>query len=178
MKKLLAVLFSLMALCSFASGDIGLSASAEKKKQALVADIFGKGYSLTYVTVDATLQRQLAKPAPDGSLCMVKRQGSVVGYFYVSRADGRAETFDYVAVFDANLTTLQVKVIDYRPTAGSSVASRFWLKQLAGKKLDYTFEYGRNVDALSGATISAMSLVEDINKVKRNISTLRHLGAL
>jgi Na+-translocating ferredoxin:NAD+ oxidoreductase RnfG subunit len=96
----------------------------------------------------------------------------------VSRAKGRSETFDYAVIFDGNLSTRQVKVLDYRSPHGEAITGRSWLKQFANKTIDYLFEYHKNVDSMSGATISATSIIEDINLVKKNMVVLKRMGAL
>lgn len=178
MKKMLLLILLLGTLSVSAMPKLELSKFSQSKLKELVDGCFDRGYSLTYLTIDDRTQQQLAKPMPDGSLCIVKKDGKAIGYAYISQTSGRTETFDYAAIFGTDLVTAKVKILEYRPPYGGSVASRFWLKQFAGKAIGYVFEYRRNVDAMSGATISATSIVQDINLVKRNMAVLRQLGAL
>jgi len=178
MKKVFLLVVFLGVLSVSAMAKLELSKFSQSKQKELIDGCFGRGYSLTYLTIDDNTQRRLAKPMPDGTLCIVKKEGNAVGYVYVSQTNGRTETFDYAVVFDADLVTSKVKILEYRPPYGGAVASRFWLKQFAGKAIGYIFEYRRNVDAMSGATISATSIVQDINLVKHNISLLHQLGVL
>ncbi len=177
MKKLIVV-FLLIAVTASAGTPLNLSSHSNKKLMSLVKDSFESGYTLTCLTLSDNLQKGLAKPMPDGSLYQVKKEGGTVGYAYVSRAKGRSETFDYAVIFDGNLSTRQVKVLDYRSPHGEAITGRSWLKQFANKTIDYLFEYHKNVDSMSGATISATSIIEDVNLVKKNMVVLKRMGAL
>lgn len=178
MKKVLLLILLLGTLSVSAMSKLEISKFSQSKLKELIDDCFDSGYSLTYLTIDDRTQQQFAKPMPDGSLCIVKKEGKAIGYVYISQTSGRTETFDYAVVFGTDLVTTKVKILEYRPPYGGAVASRFWLKQFTGKAIGYVFEYRRNVDAMSGATISATSIVQDINLVKRNVALLHQLGVL
>ena len=54
-------------------------------------------------------------------------------------------------------------ILVYRSTHGAAVCSKKWLKQFngySGGKL----ELGKDIDSVSGATISATSLVKDVER--------------
>jgi len=80
----------------------------------------------------------------------------------VCSADGSAyEYFDYTILLDANLSILKVAVVDYPGDYGYEITSKGWLKQFKGYKGEQ-LKYGKDIDAISGATISANSLTLDI----------------
>lgn len=177
MKKTLTLMLLLCVVTLFAK-ELPLSKFGHKKLMELIKDTYKEDYSITSLVVNDELQRQLAKGMPNGSLYIIKKGGSKVGYVYISQAEGRTETFDYAVVFDRNLTTEQVKMLDYRPPYGGAVASRFWLKQFANKGIEERFEFRKNVDSLSGATISATSIVDDMNLIKKNMVILHQQGVI
>lgn len=77
---------------------------------------------------------------------------------------GTYETFDYVVFFDTDLKILKSIVVDYPGDYGYEICSKNWLKQFNG----YTGEelqYGGDIDAISGATISGNSFTSDIQNV-------------
>lgn len=90
------------------------------------------------------------------------------GYLCYGQAKGRYEYFDYVAVFDTERVLRFVKITAYRSDYGYGIQNQAWLRQLVGWKPGHPLEYGKNVDALSGATLSGHSLVEDLKAIGNN----------
>ena len=83
----------------------------------------------------------------------------------ICSSDGTAyEYFDYTVLLDTNLTILKIAVVDYPGDYGYEITSKGWLKQFVGYK-GSKLTYGKNIDAISGATISANSLTVDIMAV-------------
>ncbi len=81
------------------------------------------------------------------------------------------ETFDYVLLFDKDLTVLKVIVVDYPGDYGYEINSKNWLKQFIGYQGE-ELNYGSDIDAISGATISANSITTDIQKVHSMLKKL------
>lgn len=104
----------------------------------------------------------------------------VDNYFYIfigrvnsCRADGcsvsmdptedfNTEYFDYFILFENECTVEKVTVFNYAATHGHEVSSKGWLKQFAGYDGTDTLEVGKNVDAISGATISVYGITLDV----------------
>lgn len=83
----------------------------------------------------------------------------------ICSSDGNAyEYFDYVILLDVDLTILKVSVVDYPGDYGYEITSKGWLKQFNGYK-GRQLKYGKDIDAISGATISANSITSDIMSV-------------
>ncbi len=60
---------------------------------------------------------------------------------------------------------LQVKVLDYQSEYGYEICAKSWLRQFEGfKGCDLRYN-STEVDAISGATVSARSIVEDISNL-------------
>lgn len=122
---------------------------------------------------------------------------STFGYVYINRvnscrAGGCAinqndivngfEYFDYFLVTDSLGNVVNVKVFNYQATHGHEIMSKGWLKQFVGFNGSQDMNYGKEIDAISGATISAESITEDIkigqdiiqNLMNANYSSFRH----
>ena len=76
---------------------------------------------------------------------------------------GRFEYFDYIVVFSPENKLLGVSVIQYRSDHGAGICQRNWLKQFKGYKGD-RLEIGKDIDGVTGGTISASSMVSDIQR--------------
>ena len=86
----------------------------------------------------------------------------------------RYDHFYYMAVFDINLSILKITVLDYQSEYGYEICSKSWLKQFKGSPDKY-FEYDKNIDAISGATVSAEALVDELNSLKKRIQKIFHI---
>ena len=74
------------------------------------------------------------------------------------------EYFDYYILFDSACTVNLVRVYNYAATHGQEVAAKGWLKQFNGFDGTGTLEVGKNVDAISGATISVYEITLDVQR--------------
>lgn len=78
-----------------------------------------------------------------------------------TKAKGRYDYFDYVMILNANYVVQKVDVIKYRSEHGGEIASIKWLAQFENYSSG-RLTYGTDISAISGATISAGSITEDI----------------
>ncbi|MFH0756709.1 MAG: FMN-binding protein [Bacteroidota bacterium] len=90
------------------------------------------------------------------------------GYILSTSAKGRYDYFDYCIVYSNELEIKGIVVIVYRSTHGAAISQRKWLSQFTGYK-GGTLQVGANIDALSGATISAHSITTDIQRCQQLI---------
>ncbi len=77
------------------------------------------------------------------------------------------EFFDYLIVFDTNLSVQQVKVYNYQATHGQEVTTKGWLKQFQGYDGGRSLTVGKSIDAISGATVSVYEITNDIQEKTR-----------
>lgn len=80
-----------------------------------------------------------------------------------------SEFFDYFILFDTAGKVMQVRVFNYQATHGHGITSRGWLRQFAGYTGNKKLEPGKNIDAISGATISVRSITFDIEEKSRRV---------
>ncbi|WP_185968997.1 FMN-binding protein [Carboxylicivirga sp. M1479] len=81
---------------------------------------------------------------------------------------GDSEYFDYMVFYNHKHEVVLVKVFNYQASHGHEVTAKGWLKQFIGYDgKDEKLEVGRNIDSISGATISVNGITSDIeNKTK------------
>ena len=109
------------------------------------------------------------------------------GYVYVSRlnscraggcaissisGDPAFEYFDYFFITDSTGKVLKVTIYNYQATHGQQVMSRGWLKQFIGFRGDQKLYYGSDIQAISGATISAKAITVDIQEAESLIISM------
>jgi Na+-translocating ferredoxin:NAD+ oxidoreductase RnfG subunit len=121
----------------------------------------------------------------------VLRNNSQYKYVYVGRVNscraggcsitnnihthGSSEYFDYYIIYDARKTVKKVKVYNYQATHGHEITAKGWLRQFVGHKASGTLQVDKNIDSISGATISVYAITNDIQRktmLLKNIAEL------
>ena len=108
---------------------------------------------------------------PGDCIYRITANEKLQGYLLSTNAKGRFDYFDYSVIFSENMTVQKVIVTVYRSTHGAAICQKNWLSQFEG----YTggvLELGSDIDAVSGGTISATSMVKDIQRCHLLISSL------
>ena len=78
--------------------------------------------------------------------------------------DSSTEYFDYYILFDTSKTVQRVKVFNYQATHGHEITANGWLKQFIGYDGSEPLQVDKNIDAISGATISVYAITFDVEK--------------
>ena len=99
---------------------------------------------------------------------------SYAGRVFTCRAEGcqakrdhpvnekSSEYFDYFILYDSTASILSVHVYNYEATHGQEISVKSWLNQFAGFNGDKELIVGKDIDAISGATVSVHSISDDI----------------
>lgn len=82
--------------------------------------------------------------------------------------DEEAEYFDYFILFDKTKTIRNLKVFNYQATHGQEITAKGWLKQFIGYNGTSKLQVEKNIDAISGATISVYAITIDV-EIKTDI---------
>lgn len=100
-----------------------------------------------------------------GYACYTTSFGCRIGGCAVTSSSGGQayETFDYIVIYDEHLSILKVDIANYSGEYGYEICRPKWLTQFIGKTMGFKLE--ENIDGISGATVSATSLVEDLNNL-------------
>lgn len=76
------------------------------------------------------------------------------------------EQFYVLSLFTEESKLVALKIIDYPSEHGYEVTSKWWLKQFI-KQQKNSYEYGKNIDGISGATISVKSMIREMTYLKK-----------
>jgi hypothetical protein len=95
-----------------------------------------------------------------GRVFSCSKNGCTVGQSSIS--DENAEFFDYFILFDKTKSVISVVVYNYEATHGQEITAKGWLKQFAGYNGSRNLVVGKNIDSISGATISVNAITTDI----------------
>lgn len=91
----------------------------------------------------------------------------------VSGYDLQYEYFDYFIIFDTLRKVKVVRVFNYEATHGQEVIIKRWLDQFAGYDGTKPLRVGKEIDSISGATISVNTLVADVKEKTLILSNTR-----
>ena len=165
---LILVLFVNHAQVNFARE----SCSLKKKEKKEIIRIFGDDTSTEAIQIPDDLASSLESLGNGDCIHRVKREGIVLGYLLSTSAKGRFDVFDYSVIFSDDLSVLGVMVTTYRSTHGFGICQKRWLNQFKGYS-GGELELGRDIDAVTGATFSASSMVKDIQRCLHLLTTLK-----
>jgi hypothetical protein len=146
-----------------------------KKEGKFVNAMFQEGLTAeAIVLTDQDLA--FAGSLRDGDRVFLLRQQDVMlGYMLSTRALGRYDYFDYLLAYAPDLSVLGLTVTVYRSTHGAAICQKRWLSQFEGYEGE-ELTLGKEIDAVSGATISATSLVKDMRRCYQLMIGLKEEG--
>ena len=100
------------------------------------------------------------------------------GYMIISKAFGRYDFFDYMVIYNLDLTIRSAKVLIYRENWGVEIASTRWLKQFTGLSFKDPIAISHDIQGISGATISCKSATLGVKQLTLLIAKLREKDLL
>lgn len=131
-------------------------------------------YSKQPISVSSEVNKTLPIKIDETNFYKIKNEEKITGYYYLGQAFGKADYFDFIVIFDKDLIVSKVKVLVYREDHGSEVGSKRWLNQFNGKKTTENLTYQKDIAAISGATISAKSITNEVNKLLKTVTILHN----
>ena len=99
------------------------------------------------------------------------------GYVLSTEAKGRYDYFDYTVFYSEELFVKGLIVTVYRSTHGAAICQKKWLSQFNGYEGE-ELTLGKEIDAISGATYSAQSIVQDIQRCHALMTGLKSDGII
>lgn len=155
--------------------NVGLSQNKriEILIQKEIKNTFGiESYSNTPIQIEKEVLDELPTKFSAINFFKINKQKEIIGYYYIGKAFGKTDYFDFMVVFNKELNIVRVKVLVYREERGGEVASTRWLKQFNGQSYRNTVIYQKDIAAISGATISAKSITNQINMLLQSMGIL------
>ncbi|PKV48250.1 FMN-binding protein [Aquimarina sp. MAR_2010_214] len=144
-----------------------------KVKKAINDTYEVASFDMKPITVPQNIDKQTKIDFGNERLVSIKNNETIIGYAYIGETASMKNLFDYVIFFEPDLRIKKSKVLIYREDYGRQIGSQRWLKQFIGLQISDTIEYGGNIDAISGATISARSMTIATQNVLKSIAILK-----
>ncbi|MEP4790114.1 MAG: FMN-binding protein [Gilvibacter sp.] len=172
-----AVCCTALLFLSFSANKI--SPRLQQKLNMAVQTTFEiEDFSLDLISISSDLNSKTAVELGSENLFKVIQNEKLIGYVYLGQAPSMKNIFDYVVLFNRDLSIKKSKVLIYREDYGRQIGSQRWLKQFIGMRVNKAIRYGEDVDAIAGATISAKSMTKAVNDVLQSIAVLQSEGFL
>jgi Na+-translocating ferredoxin:NAD+ oxidoreductase RnfG subunit len=92
------------------------------------------------------------------------RQGAPVGYGVVLDITGKEQPITFMVAVSPDGSIIGIEVLIYRESQGSDIRSARFMRQFTGKTLDAPLKLNRDIDSISGATLSSRSTTHAAKK--------------
>ncbi|NKI26264.1 FMN-binding protein [Arenibacter sp. 6A1] len=152
----------------------GLPKHLQNRVNKEVEKVFNTSvFTLKSVSVPNGINASLPTKITSENFFSVKTDTGVLGYVFVENAPSKTATFDFLLVFDKDLTIVHSKVLIYREEYGGEIGSKRWLRQFNGKNGKDRVDHETNIDGISGATISVRSMTNAIDDILQTVGILQ-----
>lgn len=78
---------------------------------------------------------------------------------------GKSMPITFLSIVDEKGVVISTEIVKYREPYGGAVQEESWLRQFKGRNGESSFEVGRDINTISGATISVNSVSTGIKKL-------------
>jgi len=89
-----------------------------------------------------------------------QRGGETIGWIYLDEVIGKHEFITYALGIDAGGAVRGIEILDYRETKGGAVREAAWRAQFRGKTGLDPLRLGKDIQNISGATLSCRNLTD------------------
>jgi len=142
-------------------GQPDLPAASAKKLRKELTDFYAeKQITLIALNLESSEITDNEILNANGRWNAVSVGGKILGYCVTGEAWGRYEPFSYAAIFETNLHLARLVILEYRSRQGKNVTDPSWLSKFSRFTPDSLPAYGKNIDAVSGASYSGKGLTE------------------
>lgn len=112
---------------------------------------------------------KLAKP--QYTVYVATSKGKVDGYALFDEERGQHEMIGFATFFDAKGAVTRVEITAFREPHGDGVRAEQFRKQFIGRTAHSGFSPDKDIDSISGATISSRSLCKGVRRATALVQT-------
>ena len=94
----------------------------------------------------------------------ITRSDTIVGIAILDNVLGKSLPITFLSCFNSDGKLIKAHIVKYREDYGYEVGNKHWLNQFIGLGVNSDFIIGKNIDGISGATISVNSVTRGINR--------------
>ena len=86
-------------------------------------------------------------------------------YALMDNTLGKTMPITFLVIFNENQEVIHSAIIKYREGYGGEISGKKWLAQFIGMKQDSLYKHEKEIDGITGATISVKSFTKGISKL-------------
>jgi hypothetical protein len=162
----------LVAAARPARADAPRAEASYYTTRGVLAEFFPRSERVSYrsFTLDAPARARLAQrlgyaPSRDRyTIFVATTQGKVDGYAIVDDEQGLHQPITFATRLSPRGMVERVEIMVYREPRGDEVRDPRFRKQFEGKTAQDSLRLGRDIDAVSGATVSSASLATGVRR--------------
>ncbi len=127
-----------------------------------VREVFPSTAELIEMPVDG----EVKSPGRSGGSVVREIRGpsKLLGYLVESQVTGRSGPFNIAVLLDEQLVVKRAMVLSYPWSRGRDVGRRSFGRQFEGKGPEDVIEIGKDIDAVTGATISCKAMAQGVRE--------------
>ena len=112
------------------------------------------------------IERQLGEKLERGEYIfyVARTADGIDGYALFDREIGQHEYIDFATFFDCDGRVTRVEVVAYREPYGDGIRSKRFRNQFVGKSAESRMRAGKDIDVISGATLSAQAMTKAVKR--------------
>ncbi len=166
MKSKLILLVAFLCISSLAIAKQYLSIADAQKAIFATADEFKQ----VKISLNSDQEKLIKKasstgtPIPTDQVYQVFEHGKPVGWFLIDEVYGKHEFITYAIGINLNGTVRMIDILEYRETYGYQVREASWRQQFMGKNSSAMLKVGKDIDNISGATLSCKHLADGVKR--------------
>lgn len=136
-----------------------------------VRKIFPSATDISQISINRDVQMS-GRPG-NHKISEIRDSSELLGYCVESEVVGRSGPFTIVVVLDKQLIVKQAAVVSYPWPRGREVAGRAFTSQFEGKSSEDAIEIGKDIDAITGATISCRAMSEGVREAIKILNDIK-----
>ena len=149
-----------------AAPSLAAQAAPPAKVAASVRRVFGPAARIDTLAVDSA------------AVLRVSRADTLLGFAQVRNVKGKDQPITYLVAVDPAGRLRDVDILVYREPYGGEVAYEPWRRQFRGKGPDAPLAVGRDIQGISGATISVNAVTAGVRRAVAAFAAWRGRGLL
>jgi Na+-translocating ferredoxin:NAD+ oxidoreductase RnfG subunit len=104
----------------------------------------------------------------------ISQRDTTIAYAFLDNVIGKSMPITFMVILNIDGNIINANVIKYREAYGSEVGNKGWLQQFINFNNNSDYSNGKDIDGISGATISVKSMSKGMQKITTLYSLIQN----
>jgi len=149
-----------------------LIANIRDDAEKYINSVYGKDIQLNFIKWLPTQERKIYLEKKAHLRFMfdhiyvweITKSETLIGIAILDNVLGKSLPITFLSCFNSDGKIIKAHIVKYREDYGYEVGNKRWLNQFIGLGVNSDFTVGKNIDGISGATISVNSVTRGITR--------------